>query len=165
VTRRHGLPVSAGRWSERGAVGGAEGLLFATLVLLGGTLVIVNCWALLDTRTALDAAARAYLRTYTEQSDPTTASVAGRSAVTEVLADRGTDPARVRIETSLPEGFGPCARVGVELVSEVEWIAVPQVAGFGTSEVRVSHSELIDAHREVTPDDRYDRLTTACGAG
>ena len=47
---------------------GVMGSLFGMLILVAGGLVLFNMWAIIHTRAALDAAARDYLRTYTEQS-------------------------------------------------------------------------------------------------
>lgn len=158
---RHRL---AGR-SERGAIGGAEGLLFGMLILVGGTLMIVSAWAVLDTRMALDAAAREYLRSYTEQTDLARARAAGDRAAIEVLRARGNNPAAVEITTVDENGFGPCALARVQLSSTVHWIHAPLVDaldGIGDSRIRVTHSELIDAHREVIPSAGYNPETTEC---
>lgn len=150
---------------ERGVVGGAEGLLFGVLILVAGTLVLVSAWAVLDRRTALDAAAREYLRSYTEQQDIVTAGTAGRAAAIEVLRARGTDPGAVDITTGTTNGFGPCATASVQLTSSVRWLHAPFIdsaSGTGDTTVRVTHRELIDAHREVTPSADYDPDATLC---
>lgn len=155
----------AARRSQVGAVGGAEGLLFGMLVLVAGSIVVVNLWAVIDTRAALDAAAREYLRTYTEQSDVVTARGRADQALAQVLRARGTEPARVRVATSLPNGFGPCALVQVEVSTSVSGVQAPFLDRLGSVDVHVVHRELIDAHEEVTPDAAYDPLATDCASG
>ena len=78
VRLEHGRPSSeGGRRHVRGQSGvlaGSDGLIFGMLILLAGSLAIVNVWSIIDTRAALDAAAREYLRSYTQQSSATTAA-------------------------------------------------------------------------------------------
>jgi len=151
--------------SERGVVGGAEGLLFGMLILVGGTLMIVSAWAVLDRRMALDAAAREYLRSYTEQPDQMSAERAGRSAALQVLGARSTNTGNVSILVETTNGFGPCAMATVQLTSSVRWLKVPFMqsdsAGDHTT-ITVTHDELIDAHREVIASAGYDPDATAC---
>lgn len=153
------------RRSERGVVGGAEGLLFGVLILVAGTLVVLSSWAVLDRRIALDSAAREYLRSYTEQQDQASAEAAGRAAAITVLAARGTDPASVTITALTTNGFGPCAAAAVQLTSSVRWLRAPFLdgdTGTGVTSVQVTHRELIDAHREVTPSADHDPDATLC---
>ena len=75
---------------QAGMVAGGDGLLFGMLILIAGSLALVNVWAIIDTRAALDAAAREYLRTYTEQRDPAGAAAEAHRAARSVLDSRGT---------------------------------------------------------------------------
>lgn len=87
---------------ERGAVAGLEGVLFAVLILVTGTLVVTNSWSVLQVRRSLDGAAREYIRGYTQAADPTAAQRDGRIALFDVLDGEGcglapcrsTDPIR-----------------------------------------------------------------------
>lgn len=164
-----GRGASPCRWfsrrSERGAVGGAEGLLFGMLILVAGSIVVVNLWAIVDTRAALDAGAREYLRTFTERADRATAATQAQIALDDVLVARGTDPANVLVHVDTPNGFGPCALARLELTASVRGVRAPFLDAAMSTEVRVEHHELIDAHREVTADASYDPTATACATG
>ena len=150
------------RRDERGVVAGLEGLVFGVLVLMAGTVLVVDAWSVLDTRSSLDGAAREYLRAYTEAADPRTAADEGDRAARGALDGRGTVPA-VRITAPDPGRFGPCARAEVELAATVPAVRLPFVGDFGTTEIRVRHAELVDAHREVSTGADYDPTDTPCG--
>ncbi len=153
------------RWGERGVIGGGEGLVFGVLILLAGSLAFVNIWAIVDTRAALDAASREYLRTYTEQASVGEARLLGELRARESLELRGTNPERLTFEVDEPTGFGPCSAVIVRMTLTVHWFKVPFLAGFGDARVTVQNRELIDATSEVTPDADYDPTSTACFEG
>ena len=147
------------RCGERGLVAGAEALAVGALVLLAGMALMVNAWAVVDTRMALDSAAREYLRTYTEADSRNEAAAAATSAATGVLGRR---VATTAIE-DLTETFGPCAPARVRMTSEVPVMHIPFLdAGWGVHTVTVDAAELIDAHREMVADAGHDRLATAC---
>lgn len=148
---------------ERGAVGGLEALLFGFLILFGGVGLIVNAWTVVDTRAALDAAAREYLRSYTEQSDATSAARAGSEAAYGALEHRGTTMDGLAITAPDPSMFGPCQPVAVTLSIERREMRVPFIDALGPSRVSVTRSELVDAHREMTAGARHDLDGTPCG--
>jgi hypothetical protein len=147
---------------ERGVVAGLEGLVFSMLILFGGTILVVDAWAVIDTRVALDGAAREYLRAYTEAPDPATAASSGDTALRDAMADRPGLRAALRVEAPNPTRFGPCSEADVVLTATVPSIRIPYVGDFGTTAVRVRHSELVDAHREVINGAAYDPSTTPC---
>ncbi len=149
--------------SQRGAVGGLEALLLGFLVLFGGAGLMVNSWAVIETRTALDAAAREYLRAYTSQSDPTSASLSGAEAVDRVLRARGTPLRGLTIDAPEAALFGPCQAVEVTLSIDVTEMRVPFIDALGPSTVSVTTSELVDAHREMVAGTRHDLEATPCG--
>jgi hypothetical protein len=151
------------RRPERGVVAGLEGLVFGSLILLGGTLLVVNAWGVLDTRQALDGGAREYLRAYTEAGDAATAERAGNRALRSALEGRDRLLRTVRVQRPDPGRFGACAEATVALSATVPTVRIPFVGGFGTVEVRVVHHELVDAHGEVIPGAAYDPAATACG--
>ncbi|CAB4558421.1 unannotated protein [freshwater metagenome] len=153
-----------GHTRERGAVGGGEGVIFGMLILVAGTLVILNLWSILDTRMALEAAAGEYLRTYTEQQNFFQARVVGEAAAKDSLAQRGITPARVEILPSEPQGFGPCAVAVVQLRTQLPWVRVPFIGGAGSTSVSVTQTELIDAHREVTASANFQQFATPCAS-
>lgn len=150
------------RHDERGAVAGLEALLFSVLILVAGSVLLVNAWAVLDTRAALDAAAREFTRSFTEQTDTTTARHVATAAALNSLAHRGLDPDLVEITIGLPQGFGPCAVVQVTLQRRIAWLRAPFVGDLDDTLVQVVHRELIDAHREVMASVDFDPRATEC---
>lgn len=160
------MPVTvrtrANERSERGAVAGLEGLLFAVLILVGGMVLIVNAWSVIDSRTALDAAAREFVRTYTNQSDPTSARSQGDRAARSVLAARGSQLANLEIAVDEPNGFGPCSLVSVRISAVVPALKAPFIDMFTSMKITATASELVDAHREMTADTSYDPEVTEC---
>lgn len=147
---------------QSGALAGSDGLLFATLILLGGSLALLNVWAIIDTRAALDAAAREYLRSYTEQSSPETALIAGDRAARELLDQRGTPLNALRVVAPDAARFGPCEPTLVALEAVVPAARLPFLDDLGTRRIRVEHRELVDPHREVTAGHAHDPTTTPC---
>jgi hypothetical protein len=147
---------------QSGALAGSDGLLFATLILLAGSLAVLNIWASIDTRAALDAAAREYLRSYTEQSSPDAARDAGERAARELLARRGSTLSSLRIIAPDPARFGPCQPTTVALEAVVPAARLPFLDDLGARRIRVEHRELVDAHREVTNGHAHDPTTTPC---
>lgn len=147
---------------QRGVLAGADGVLFATLILLAGSLAVLNIWAIIDTRTALDAAAREYLRSYTEQTSPADALAAGRAAAESVLVARGGPIRSLRIEPPDAATFGPCQPSAVAIEAEVPGARLPFLDDLGSRRVRVTHLELVDPHREVASGPDHDPDATPC---
>lgn len=148
---------------ERGAVAGAETLAIGLLVLIATTLAFTGVWALVETRVALDAAAREYLRVYTQSPDGLHASVAAERAAHEVLTARGTPLSGMEIDAPDASRFGPCQAVSVVLSTEVALVRVPFFDDVAARRVQVTHSELIASHREMTPGHAYRARDTPCG--
>ena len=153
---------AAGRRDERGMVAGGESLALGTLILLVGALVLVNVWSVVETRTAIDAAAREYLRAYTRSDDQRTAMAAGDWAARMTLTARGTPLRDLRIDVPRPDQFGPCGRAQVTLTAIVPAARLPLLGELSAAEVAVTHSELIGAHEEVTPHASFDARRTTC---
>lgn len=149
---------------QAGMVAGGDGLLFGMLILVAGSFALVNVWAIIDTRAALDAAAREYLRTYTEQRDPAGAAAEADRAARSVLDSRGTPLRDLRIDPPNAAGFGPCSLASVRLESNVAAVRVPFLDGVGERTVSVRAQELIDPHKEVEPGGTYDPDQTPCAA-
>lgn len=152
------------RRPERAMAAGAEALALGTLVLLAGTIMVTNAWAVIDTNMALEAAAREYLRAYTEADEPTAAAANGDTAARAVLQDRPGVLGRLRVVPPSPETFGPCAPAAVTVSARVPAIRIPAIdAQWGEHTVSISAVELIDAHQEMVSGPAYDRAGTACG--
>ncbi len=148
---------------ERGFVAGAEALAVGTLILVAGSILTANAWAVIDTRMALESAAREYLRTYTESTDPISASQDAHAAMRRVLADRPGLLEGLELEPPSGSGFGPCAPASVSMRASVPTIHIPLLdASWGRHTVGVSAAELIDAHREMRSGAAYDPDSTAC---
>lgn len=154
------------RRDERGVVAGSEGVAFGMLVLVAGTLIAVNAWSVLQTRRALDGAAREYLRAYTEADDPHGAAIAGDRALDASLdGELGlrSRRAEVRVVRPDPTRFGPCAEATIEVSIPVRAARIPFVGEFGPVTVEVTHTELVDAHREMRSGSAYEAEATPCG--
>ncbi len=133
--------------SERGAVGGLWGLAFGLTIFVGGTLLIVNAWAVIDAKMGTTAAAREAARTLVESDgDVGDASAAGRAAFENQVgsAERLSGPA---IEIGGGE-FVRCARVAVTYRYTTPLVSFPFFSGFGGGvEVTSTHSEIVDPFR------------------
>lgn len=155
----------ARRRGQGGVLAGSDGLLFGMLVLVAGSLLVLHLWATVDARAALDAAAREYLRTYTEQVDAAEAATTAERAARDALRARGATWAGASIEAPSPAAFGPCAPATVSMTVELPAVSLPFLDGLGARVVTVEHTELIDAHRDLAPGPGYDLARTACGGG
>ena len=150
---------------QAGVLAGAEGVLFATLILLTGSLALVNVWAIIDTRAALDAAAREYLRSYTEQSTPDMALGAGDAAARDLLRRRGAPVRDLLITVPDAAAFGPCEPSVVTIEATVPAARLPFLDDLGARRIHVVHRELVDPHREVTHGPDHDPTATRCAQG
>lgn len=149
---------------QGGFVGGGDGIVFGLLILLAGSLAVVNIWASIDTRAALDAAAREYLRSYTEATSPTAAHSAGTRAAMDVLDRRGREPQAIEITPPDLSSFGPCQLATVVIEAVVPAGRLPFLDDLGARRIHVTHRELVDAHREMTNGPRHDPTATPCGS-
>lgn len=166
--RRRPVAILRRRQAARGQAGvlaGSDGLLFGALILVAGSLALVNIWAAIDTRAALDAAAREYLRTYTEQGSPGSAASAADTRAREVLTARGTPVRGLVVRPPDPTSFGPCQQASVTIEAEVPAARLPFLDDIGTRTIRVTHRELVDPHREVIRGPSYDPTSTVCAEG
>lgn len=156
--------IAHGGRGERGMAAGAEALALGCIVLVVASVLVVNAWAVLDTRTALESAAREYLRAYTEADSPGAAAGQGRRSARMVLDERPALAADVRISPPEPDTFGPCAPALVTLSAEVPAIRIPFIDHrWGRHTVTVRAVELIDAHQEMTSGADHEPTRTACG--
>lgn len=140
-------PGDAGRTDERGAVGGIEVLPLGLLVLVVGTLLVVNAWAVVDAKLAVSAAAREAARAYVEALDQQHADEAAHLAAAETIDGHGKDPGLLVLERS-SAGFRRCQRVRYEASYPVPAIVLPWIGGFEHGfTVRATHSEVVDPYR------------------
>jgi hypothetical protein len=126
-------------------------LPFGLVVLVVGTLVVANAWAVIDARLVASSAAREAVRTYVETgSDGAGAWRAAEQAATAVMVDAGRDPNRFRLEpVAVVRGaLSRCARVVVVASYEVPALTVPFVGGFADGiTVEARASEVVDPYR------------------
>lgn len=150
------------RHDDRGQMGGIEALPFGLLVFVVGTLLVVNCWAVIDAKLATDTAAREATRHFVEAPvvDASGAGVAESQAVAaglEALAAAGRDPGRATValtglESPGGRGYVRCARATFTASYRVPALTLPWIGGYGGGfEVRSSHSELVDPFRDGVP--------------
>jgi hypothetical protein len=132
---------------ERGSVGGIEVLPLGVLVLVVGTLLVVNAWAVVDAKLAAGAAAREAARAYVEAAGGGAADQAAHEAAAETVAGYGRDPALLVLQRT--EGsFARCERIRFEASYPVPALVLPWIGGFERAiTVRASHSEIVDPYR------------------
>jgi hypothetical protein len=153
---------------DRGMAGGVEALPFGLLVFVVGATLVANCWAVIDAKFAVDAAARQATRSYVEAevtgvggAGSTTARAAEAAAVDAGLAAlsaHGRDPAGAQVALTGLEpvrgqsGYSRCARATFTATYEVPALTLPWIGGFGHGiDVTSSHSELVDPYRSGVP--------------
>lgn len=136
---------------ERGVVGGLEALPFAVLVFVGGSLLLLNAWGVIDARFAVTSAAREATRSYAEAADPATGHQSAHRTAREAMASAGRDPERLRLDG--PDGtFARCARVSYTASYPVPAVRLPFVGGLGSGfTVSATHTERIDDLRSGLP--------------
>ncbi|MDD9372364.1 MAG: hypothetical protein PV358_19740 [Acidimicrobiales bacterium] len=144
--------------SDAGQVGGIEALPFGVLVFVIGALLVANCWAVIDAKIAVDAAARQATRHYVEGdagADPEQSAVEAGLAT---MAAHGRDPAQAHIVLAGldgshgQQGFTRCARATFTASYRVPALTIPWIGGFGDGiDVSSSHSELVDPFRSGVP--------------
>ncbi len=149
-------------FAERGAVAGLEGLMLGVLVLVAGTVLVANAWSVLEVRRSLDGAGREYLRAYTQAASPTDALASGRRALHDVLDGERGSMAGVEVTEPDPSWFGPCASATVTLSATVPAARLPFIGTIASTTVEVTHTELVDAHREVASGPAHDPEATDC---
>jgi len=143
--------------SDGGFVGGFEGLLFGLLLFVAGTLLVSYAWAVVDTKTATEAAARQAAVTYVQAPSAAAAFASARQAAEVALAGYGRDPGRSRV-TLVAGSFGRCQRITISVTYPSPLLVLPFVGRIGSGErVRADRSELVDPYRSGIPG------TAACG--
>jgi len=151
------------RRDQRGVLAGAESMLFVALLLVGGGVIAAGGWTTLRAQVALDAAAREYLRAYTEAPDPLTAAYRGEQAARRSLRGSGLIDTRVQLTHADLRAFGPCAAAEVGLGIEIPSVRVPFVDSWRPVWVRVRRRELVDPRREMLRGPTHDLNRTPCG--
>lgn len=139
--------------TPRGEAGfaGLAGLAFGLLFFVVGTLLVAYAWGVVDTKTALDAAARQAARAYVGAPDAASALAEASQAADTSLAGEGRDPARAAL--SLASGtFGRCERVTVRLSYPAPLLLLPILGPLGSGQlVATRHSELVEPYLSGPP--------------
>jgi hypothetical protein len=146
------------RREEDGLSGGAEALVFGTLVFVVGTLIAVNAWAVVDAKLAVNAAAREAGRALAETTAPTwgLAFAAAEDAARATVAGHGKDAGALVLEVVagydplVEDGSAPtrCRRVTVAAHLPVTTAAMPLVGAWTVVDtVTGRHSEVVDPLR------------------
>ena len=144
--------------------GGVEALPFGLLVLVVGSTLIANAWAVVDAKLAVDAAARQATRTFVEADvgrgadGARSAEGAAVDAGLAALAARGRDASAATVGLRALEpvggqvGFSRCARATFTASYQVPALTLPWIGGFGEGiGVTSSHSEVVDPYRSGVP--------------
>lgn len=129
-----------------------EVLPFGLLIFVGGALLIINIWAVVDTKFAADAAAREAARWVVEAAGESTSAASLRAGATQIATDTLADHGRagpVQVEVGPADAaFVRCERIHVTVAVEVPAIRLPFLGGFGDAfDVRATRGELIDPTR------------------
>jgi hypothetical protein len=136
---------------DEGFAGGVEGLVFGMLLFVVGTLIVANAWGVVDTKLAVDTAARQAARAYVQSNSSTSALLDARQAAADALAGYGRSP-RHAVVTFTGDAFGRCARVTAVVVYPAPLLVLPFVGRLGPGEsVTAHHSELVDPFRSGLP--------------
>ena len=127
--------------SERGQAG-IETIPFGVLVFVGGMLLVVNVWSILDARMTVDSAARDYLRAYTNSRNANEGRAAGDRAVRATVAARGRRGDELSVHAP-SEAFGPCHPATVTVTLSLPAVRIPFLGSLGATDVSSTESELI----------------------
>lgn len=150
---------------EDGLSAGAEALVFGVLVFVVGAIIVLNGWAVLDAKFAVNAAAREATRTIVEGGDVSRLAMVGdddsggvggtvRAVAAETMAGHGKDTTDLEVRLtdspwrSSADRPDRCARVTVQVHTPVRGIEMPFLGGWGGAiTVTGEHSELVDPFR------------------
>lgn len=130
------------RGDERGQAAGIETVPLGVLVFVAGVLMVVNVWAVLDHRAAVDDAASAYLRAYTAAPSRDEAHRRGLDAARRSLGDRVGAARELEVDAP-PEAFGPCRVATVRVRLRVPVARVPFLGDLGRTTVEASGVDLV----------------------
>lgn len=124
-----------------------EAVIIGTLVFVFSTLLVVNAWAVIDAKLAVQAATREATRAFVEAPDTATAMTVANAAARRAIAGHGRDPDRLTL-VAPDAAVRRCAVVSITGEYPVRLTPLRLVgrAG-GTLTVSATHSERVDAYR------------------
>ncbi|MDA8391539.1 MAG: hypothetical protein M0Z87_01830 [Actinomycetota bacterium] len=139
-------PVEPPVEGSTGQIGGVEGLAVGVLVLVMGMLVVVDAWAVIDAKLAVENAARQGVRAFVQAASPSTAAAGARRAADEAISASGRAPARMVF--SLQGTMYRCSVVTVSVGYPVQLVPVHFGHGNGLGMlVRATHAEMVPPFR------------------
>jgi len=131
---------------EDGFVGGFEALPFGFLVLVAGTLLLVNAWAVIDANLAASTAAREAVRAFVESGGDEGARADALAAAIDAVTGQGKDPERMALRWS--GGSARCEPVTATVTYEVPTFVVPWIGAFGqVIHTSAHHTEIVNPYR------------------
>lgn len=136
--------------AEDGFVAGAEALLFGVLVFVFGTLLVLNGWAVIDTKFATSAAAREAVRAAVEAEVGADLAAVGDAAARTTLTSHGRTAASATV-VPLRAVQERCAEVRFRVTVDVPMTIVPGFAGRPTVAVSSDYAEVVDPYRSGLP--------------
>jgi hypothetical protein len=143
--------VRRGDDGESGFAGGLEGLLFGLLLFVVGTLLVAAAWAAVDTKFAVDAAARQAVRSYVEAADSAVAGPQAQEAAVATLAGYGHSGSAASVRV-IEGSFARCTRVTIQVSEPSPMLVLPWIGRVGSAgRVSAVHSELVDPFRSGLP--------------
>lgn len=134
---------------ENGAVGGVEGLAFAVVIFVFGTLVIANAWGVIDAKLATSAAAREAARSYVEGTSQEASLRSAEAAALSALAGHNRRASSIRIEAaSANDTYRRCQPIVAVVETEVPRVPLPLMQRSGGTYTVVSrHQEVVDPYK------------------
>lgn len=137
--------------SEDGIVGGAEALIFGVLIFLGGSITVLNAWAVVDAKMAVTAAAREGARAAVD-GPAGAGGDALRGAVDDAarraLAGQGKEAGNLVGAPRVSGAVQRCAPITVEIDYAVQGIRGLWIANWsGAIEVTGRSTEVVDPFR------------------
>lgn len=133
---------------DEGQVAGVEALVFGTLILIMGTLVVANLWAIIDAKFATTAAAQEATRVFVESGGGTgRAAHEAEAAARRAIAGYGRQPSRAKM-TIVRGDLERCAAVTIRIEYGVTLGAIPVLRRATTTfTVGAEHTEVADPYR------------------
>ena len=134
---------------ESGQLASVEVLPFGVLLFVIGVLFFGQIWAVLESKSAVDAAAREATHVFIEGHDPAVAATEARSAALAVLEANGRDGGRAQVSATAPLTLERCARVSFEVAYRVPLVRAPLLPSWGGGfTVRAEHGAVVDPYRD-----------------
>ena len=134
-------------------MGGVESLLFGVLVFVAGSIVLGTGWAVIDTKLAVQAAAREAARAWVESDGSDAAWGVAMSRAREAFAGHGRKADALEVKQPVPAAdIRRCAPVTIEARASIRVPAVPLI-GRAARHVTVvgRHTEVVDPYRSGLP--------------